>query len=221
MDDFTLQNYEDGRIRAKAKHVQRMGSLKKRIQPPRPTNLEEWGQLPLWRPHINHVKPKVVRCSTLAQPTLRDSGFVCMTNVWQVGQGFIPWPEARRRGAPLGSEAINRTMIANLKNNPDLKPPIPHRISCLKAMQARRETQSRNSSFLPDMLRKDGSHAFPHNTELERTLKRNASTLMSIARSIPAPTSTDYCEISQIFSTSIPIGTLAKGAMPDYTIPMA
>lgn len=40
-------------------------ALRKKLAPRRPANIEEWGELPLWRPHINHIDGKLVHCTEI------------------------------------------------------------------------------------------------------------------------------------------------------------
>lgn len=72
--------------------------LKKWLLPRRPANLEEWGQLPLGRPHLIHRNVKLVKCTTRAQGQLRESGFVFMSDVFCGMNGFISWEMAAQRG---------------------------------------------------------------------------------------------------------------------------
>lgn len=95
-------------------------SLKKMLRPRRPANLEEWGQLPLWRPHLNDRNAKLVKCTTRAQRLLRESGFNSMCNVSQGGNGFISWETATRRGANPACEGAFRNLLDNLQENPTM-----------------------------------------------------------------------------------------------------
>lgn len=97
--------------------------LKDRLAPRRPANLEEWGDLPLWRPHINHVDQKLVCCSTIAQRTLCQTGFPFMSDILHPGNGFIRWEEARRREGPPQCERAFNALVQNLKAIPEIGPP--------------------------------------------------------------------------------------------------
>lgn len=98
-------------------------TLKKRLLPNKPMNLEEWGDLPLWRPHLNHVDPTRVKCSTIAQKRLQQHGFRYMAHVWEAANGFISWQDALLRGAPDTCEAAFTALISNLKVVPEVAPP--------------------------------------------------------------------------------------------------
>lgn len=50
-------------------------TLKRRLLPSKLANLEEWENLPLWRPHFNHIDQKLVKCSTVAQRLRYQHGF--------------------------------------------------------------------------------------------------------------------------------------------------
>lgn len=160
-------------------------ALKKRLSPRRPVNLEEWGNLPLWRPHLNHLETKMVRCSTLAQKALRDSGFVCVSDVWTNGPGFISWHEARGRGGPQGSKAAFHSLIANLKQIPKIEPPDSTHdlfVECYEGpakntvWQFQIQARLLSERWLP----------FRHNTEPERTFKLCGSSLVPIQSYRPA-----------------------------------
>lgn len=97
--------------------------LKKWLVPGQPANLAGWRALPLWRPHLNHVNPTTVKCSTVARRTLYDRGFVYMEDVMHPNGAFITWEEAQRKGAGNGGEAAFRNLLANLKTQPDLVHP--------------------------------------------------------------------------------------------------
>lgn len=68
-------------------------SLKKNLFPGLPANREEWGALPLWRPHRNHLQGNLVRCSTLAQKLLRANGFEFMRDLQHPQGEFLTWIE--------------------------------------------------------------------------------------------------------------------------------
>lgn len=96
-------------------------TLKKRLAPKRPVSVEEWGDLPLWRPHLNHVDGKLVRCTTIAQQSLRRAGLHFMADILTPGNVPIQWEGARRRGAPMNCERAFNALIQNLKVIP---PPV-------------------------------------------------------------------------------------------------
>lgn len=97
--------------------------LKKKLLPSKPNNLDDWGNLPLWRPHMNHVDPKIVRCSTITQRLLKNHGFNFMADVWTAANGFVTWQEAIVRGAPLRCENAFMALIHNLKAIPEVAHP--------------------------------------------------------------------------------------------------
>lgn len=97
--------------------------MKSRLVPRRPANMEEWGELPLWLPHLNHVDGDIVRYSTAAQRALRECGFNRMADVSNHNLQLINWEEAVRRGAPRRSEAAFGGLIRNLKSVPEVDHP--------------------------------------------------------------------------------------------------
>lgn len=102
-------------------------TLRRRLKPKRPANLEEWKELPLWRPHLNHIDGSLARCSSIPQKALRDSGFNRMGDVLDTATSAISWAEARRRGAPQNCEAAFRQLVLNLQLVPILdQPEEPH-----------------------------------------------------------------------------------------------
>lgn len=56
-------------------------ALKVHISERRPSCMEEWRALPLWRPHLNHQIPGLARCSTQQQRSLRNGGLHRMSDV--------------------------------------------------------------------------------------------------------------------------------------------
>lgn len=96
--------------------------LKSKLAPRRPVNLEEWGALPLWRPHVNHVNRAIVKCHSRALHALKDSGFSCMKDVLDRDGNFITWDVAQQRGAPVTCENAFRLILQNLKPIPELAP---------------------------------------------------------------------------------------------------
>lgn len=98
-------------------------TLKQHLLPSQPSNLEEWENLPLWRPHVNHVDKKKVKCSTIAQRLLHHHGFKFMRDVWSVADGLHTWQQASQRGAPPACEAAFQALISNLKAAPEIGPP--------------------------------------------------------------------------------------------------
>lgn len=101
----------------------RWAALKKWLSPRQPANEEEWGDLPLWRPHINHLDEKLVRCNTIAQRSLRLAGFQVMADVFHLGNVPIQWEEAWRREAPVNCERAFNALILNLKVILKIGPP--------------------------------------------------------------------------------------------------
>lgn len=94
--------------------------LKPLITQRRPVNLTEWRALPLWRPHVNHVLEKPVRCFTRAQLQLRDNGLLCMGDILEPAGSIIPWTMAEARGLPRSCQAAFMAMVANLVPTPIL-----------------------------------------------------------------------------------------------------
>lgn len=82
--------------------------LKKHISPRGPINGEEWGALPLWRPHVNHRNANFARCINRAQQALKTCGFQQMRDIMTPGGGVIGWQEAINRGAPRNCVALVR-----------------------------------------------------------------------------------------------------------------
>lgn len=59
--------------------------LKPMLEPSPPNNLEDWENLPLWTPHLNHINPRtnpgLVRCRRRAQHRLRAGGLHKMHDI--------------------------------------------------------------------------------------------------------------------------------------------
>lgn len=92
--------------------------MKKKLEPFPPINKEEWGDLPLWRPHLNHIEQGGVRCSTKAQRALRDVGFLLMKDILDAAGILNTWMAAMVRGAlPFCKQAF-RVLRDNLRPTP-------------------------------------------------------------------------------------------------------
>lgn len=97
-------------------------SMRKWLLPSQPANLSEWRDLPLWRPHLNHVDPSLAKCTTIAQQNLRDCGLQRMGDVLCPQALFITWNEARRLGAPISTERAFLDLVRNLHNRTSIRP---------------------------------------------------------------------------------------------------
>lgn len=78
--------------------------VKKNLLPKRPANIEEWRDLPIWRPHQNHIAEREVQCSSVAQRAIQAHRFKFMGDLMNPYGSFITWVEATQRGVLLGSE---------------------------------------------------------------------------------------------------------------------
>lgn len=159
-------------------------SLKKRLAPKIPSNLEElWGDLPLWRPHINHVEEKLVCCTTIAQRSLKQAGFQFMAGVLDQGNVPIQWDEAQQRGAPINCERAFNTLMQNLKIIPEIGPPEAEKDLFLedsntdRVWQYRVEARRATERWIPFMNLTEPTHTF-------RTV---GSMLSPIAKCSPPP----------------------------------
>lgn len=97
--------------------------LKGKLVPLRPANFEEWTDLPLWTPHLNHVDCSIVSCKSAAQKALRNCGFRRMVDILDAPDSAITWEEAVRRGAPVRCEVAFRNLIQNIILNPVVDAP--------------------------------------------------------------------------------------------------
>lgn len=97
--------------------------MKRWLNPLSPANEEEWRNLPLWRPQINHIQPALARCGTAKQKALRECGLHRMEDVLEPNGTFISWEVMQRRGADRACETPFRNLIRNLKAHPEVSPP--------------------------------------------------------------------------------------------------
>lgn len=141
-------------------------SLKKCLSPRVPSNIEEWGDLPLWRPHVNHVEAKLVRCNTIAQRSLKQAGFQFMADILGPDNVPIQWDEALQRGAPANCEQAFTALTRNLKIVPEIGPPETDKDLFLEESSSGRVWQYRVAArraterWIPFMNLRDPTHTF-------------------------------------------------------------
>lgn len=70
----------------------------------KPRNILEWRLLPLWRPHLNHRNPKLVRCTSKAQHRIREMGLVHMGDILTQDEMFRTWADLHPGGGEIGWE---------------------------------------------------------------------------------------------------------------------
>jgi hypothetical protein len=68
---------------------------KDKLEPRLPDTVEEWGELPLWRPHANHKETKNSQCKNNAQQKIRQLGLNLHNNVVRADGTKMSWKEAR------------------------------------------------------------------------------------------------------------------------------
>lgn len=100
--------------------------MKVHIHISRPINMEEWRNLPLWRPHVNHLDPKLVRCHTRPLRLIREAGFHRMDDILDLGGMFLSWNVVRDEGLPPACGQAYDNMTANLVRVPAIDPGIDH-----------------------------------------------------------------------------------------------
>lgn len=94
--------------------------LKTHIVARRPANIQEWKELPLWRPHVNHRIQSKARCSSQPLRSLRDGGLNRMGDIMRVDGSICSWAEIAMRGIPAHSHAAYRDLLTNLIQVPVL-----------------------------------------------------------------------------------------------------
>lgn len=94
--------------------------LKAHITTRRPANIDEWRDLPLWRPHVNDLIPGRARCYTRSQCILRDSGILSMGDVMCVDGTIRTWANMAERGIPARCEGAYTDLVSNLVQVPTL-----------------------------------------------------------------------------------------------------
>lgn len=83
-------------------------------------NISEWRELPLWRPHVNHILTKKVCCSTRAQKSLQGSGLRTMGDIMEPDGRIISWAAALARGLPSFCHNAFTALVDNLVQIPVL-----------------------------------------------------------------------------------------------------
>lgn len=79
-----------------------------------PRNLEEWGSLPLWNPHLAHLTPGVVRCKTQAQHRLREEGVLTQSDISSPRGELLSWPEVATNVEDSVGKREFTTLVSNL-----------------------------------------------------------------------------------------------------------
>lgn len=97
--------------------------LKGWLRPQQLANLEDWQDLPLWHPKINHVIPNSSRCNSAALRKLWDCGLKRMADILNPDGSFISWEEIRRRGAGRTCQRAFHILLLNLKRHTKLQQP--------------------------------------------------------------------------------------------------
>lgn len=88
--------------------------LKSHIKARHPVNKDEWLELLLWRPHVNNILPKKVKCFTGTQIILRDAGLLRMGDIMEIYGSFSSWAALEGRGLPAKCQATFLSLIDNL-----------------------------------------------------------------------------------------------------------
>lgn len=94
--------------------------LKPLLLPVDPRNIEEWKQLPLWRPHRNHNNHSLVNCSTRARQWLRTHGINMMGDVISPTGQFVNWADIQPGNTNVSRERAFQKLIDNLLVIPTL-----------------------------------------------------------------------------------------------------
>lgn len=90
-------------------------SFKPLLRRTEPRNMDEWKELPLWRPHIHHKADSKAQCSTQAQNRLRDAGLLTLGDLTEADGHIRPW-----NSLPVNQEDSNAhraftALVANIK----------------------------------------------------------------------------------------------------------
>lgn len=71
--------------------------LKSHISAKRLYSDEDWRELPLWRPHVNHRFPDQARCLARTQQNIREKGVTRMGDIMNVDGTLCSWVEIETR----------------------------------------------------------------------------------------------------------------------------
>lgn len=91
-----------------------------------PRNLEEWGSLPIWSPHLAHITPKLVRCKTQAQHRLRTEGLLTINDISSHRGELLAWPEVAHNVLDTAGHRAFDTLISNLHAAPQFPASLKH-----------------------------------------------------------------------------------------------
>lgn len=162
-------------------------SMQKWLLPRKPANLAEWGDLPLWRPHLNHVNRESVGCTTLARRSLRDCGLRRMGDILGPRGEFISWNEARGLGARAFAETTFQDLLRNLWDRPTIRHPEEQMEFYMEATEVVGK-QLVWQYQLPARLLTEAWIPFLDRSKATRTFLREGVTLRPIACCFPGPT---------------------------------
>lgn len=161
------------------------GELKTQVVPLTPQNLGEWLDLPIWRPHCNHVDSSLIKCTSRAQQELRRAGLVSMRDVMAPGGGFLQWEGLPPQIVATGKVRAYRKILSNLRVTPIIEPtPGPHPIFFAEPPE---EHGHRIWQF--DVAPQDRTSNWPHIARLynlAKTLRARADQLTTIP-CVPPP----------------------------------
>lgn len=172
-------------------------ALKPLLRRTEPRNLEEWRQLPLWRPHTHHMAETCVFCRSQAQHRLRDAGLLTVGDITGEDGQFKTWASL-----PINHEDQNGlrafdALVANIRPVPHFEHQMgPHRLYfgeessesngvlwLYNVQQQRVSSEWRviRDSSLPistfrsreGVIRKITRSCPPHNAQLHRVLVRH------------------------------------------------
>lgn len=92
--------------------------LKPSLAASTPRNLEEWRNLPLWRPDQLHRSAALVRCTTRAQQQLRQRGPLTLAYITSNSGEILPWHDVPRLRTGPTTHRHYATLTANLLETP-------------------------------------------------------------------------------------------------------
>lgn len=104
-------------------------SLKPFLRRTVPRNLEEWLDLPLWRPHSHQISETRAHCTSQAQHRLRDVGLLTIGDITEADGSFKVWESLPVQQDDQNGHRAFEALVANIRPMAHFEQQVgPHRL---------------------------------------------------------------------------------------------
>jgi hypothetical protein len=93
---------------------------KKNLHRRKPANLTEWGELPLWSPHLAHISPNQASCKTRAERLLREHGAHRVNDIATADGTHIAWHDSTFVNLPVSNKKAYKQLHCNIAPTPTI-----------------------------------------------------------------------------------------------------